>query len=100
MRAGRSETDDETLTSDECSEEDCDYECSECLGRDIAEKNGAEWIRCGCGQWIHEDCIDQAVPEKDGKGRLCSNCVLQHFQNMYNETFLKCFTLKHNYFSV
>jgi len=25
MRTGRSETDDEALTSDECSKEDCDY---------------------------------------------------------------------------
>ena len=79
MGTGRSETDDEALTSDKCSEEDCDYECRECLEsfqQDIAEKNGAEWVRCGCGQWIHEDCIDQVVTDKDGKDRLCSNCVL------------------------
>ena len=62
MREGRSETDDEGLTSDECSEEDCDYECWKRLGsfqQGIAEKNGVEWVKCGCGQWIHEDCIDQ-----------------------------------------
>jgi len=23
--------------------------------------NGAEWVQCGCGQWIHEDCIDKTV---------------------------------------
>ena len=78
-RAGRSETDDEALTSDECSEEDCDCECCECIRsfqQDIAEKNGAEWVRCGCGQWIHEDYIDQVVTDKDDKDRLCSNYVL------------------------
>ena len=66
-------------TDDECSEEDCDYECCECLGsfqQDIADKNGAEWVRCGCGQWIHEDCIDQVVTGKGGKHKMCSNCVL------------------------
>ena len=31
MKGGRSETDDEGFTSDECSEEDCDYECCKCL---------------------------------------------------------------------
>ena len=52
MRTGRSEA-DEVLTSDECSEEDCDYVCCKCLGsfqQDVAEKNGAEWVMCGCGQ--------------------------------------------------
>ena len=41
MRTGRSETDDEALTSDECSEEDCDYESCECLEKfqqDLAKK--------------------------------------------------------------
>ena len=67
MRTGKSETDDEVLTSDECSEEDRDYECCEYLvsfQQDKAEKNGAEWVRCGCGQWIHENCIDQVVTGK------------------------------------
>jgi len=64
MRTGRSETYDEVLTSGECSEEGCDHECCEWLisfQQDVAEKNGAEWVRCGCGQWIHEDCIDQVA---------------------------------------
>ena len=96
MRAGRSETNDEALTSDECSEEDCGYECCDSLGsfqQDIAEKNGVRWLRCGCGKWIHEDCIDQVATEKEGKDRLCSNCVLQHLSNMLDETFFKHFTL-------
>ena len=77
--AFRSETDDEAFMSDECSEEDCDYECCERLGsyqQDIAEKNGAEWIMCGCGQWIQKDCIDQVVTGKDGKDRMCYNFVM------------------------
>ena len=28
---------------------------------DIDMGNGAEWIQCGCGQWIHEDCIDVTI---------------------------------------
>ena len=24
----------------------------------IKKGNEAEWVQCGCSQWIHEDCID------------------------------------------
>jgi len=47
---------------------------TECLGsyqQDIKENNGAEWVQ-GCGQWIHEDCIDQVMTRTDGKDRMCS----------------------------
>jgi len=77
--ATRCETVDEGTVSDDDFEGDCDYECSECLGsyqQDVDANNGAEWVRCGCGQWIHEDCIDQVLTGTDGKDRLCSNCVL------------------------
>jgi len=73
-KAEGSKTVDEDTASNDDSEGHCDYECSECLGsyrQDIEENNGTEWVQCGCGQWIHEDCIDQ-----DGKDRMCCNCVL------------------------
>jgi len=76
---GSAETVDEGTAPDHDSEGDCDYECSECLGsyqQDIEENNGAEWVRCGCSQWMHEDCIDQFMTGTDGKDRMCSNCVL------------------------
>ena len=77
--ATRAERSDEGTASDDGSEGECDYECSECLGsyqQDIEENNGAEWMRCGCGQWIHEDCIDQVMTGIVGKDRMCSNCVV------------------------
>ena len=46
-----------------------EYECSECLGtysEDMAMGNGAEWVQCGCGQWLHEDCIDKTEIGSDG----------------------------------
>ena len=45
------------------------YECSECFGtykEDKEMRNGAEWIRCGCGQWLHEECISNTVMGSDG----------------------------------
>ena len=58
---------------------DTDYECCECLGtykEDVEMGNGAEWVKCGCGQWIHADCIENTVTDKDGIERFCSKCVV------------------------
>ena len=60
-------------------DDDYDYECSECFGtykEDKEMRNGAEWVQCGCGQWIHEDCIGDTVKGSDGTERICCNCVL------------------------
>ena len=46
-----------------------DYECSECFGMYREDKemgNGVEWVQCGCGQWIHEECISNTVISSDG----------------------------------
>ena len=29
----------------------------------------------GCGQWIHEECVENAVTDMNGVVRCCSNCV-------------------------
>ena len=63
-----------------CSSPDDEYQYSECLGTYKEDKemgNGAEWVQCGCGQWIHEDCIGgSTVVGSDATERICSNCVL------------------------
>ena len=43
--------------------------------------NGAEWVQCGCGQWIHEDCIgDSTVVGSDGTERiLLQLCLVKHY---------------------
>jgi len=38
--------------------------------------NGTEWVQCGCGQWIHEDCIDKTEIGGNGTERMRSNCIL------------------------
>jgi len=50
-----SETDETTQDALEL-----DYKCYECLGtyqEDVSKGNGAEWIKGGCGQWLHEECV-------------------------------------------
>ena len=55
-----------------------DYECTEYLGThndNITLGNGAERIQCGCGQWIHEECIVNTMTGDDGTETICSNCI-------------------------
>ena len=58
---------------------DQDYQCCECFGTfedDIMLGNEAEWAQCGCGRWIHEDCISETAMDESGRPRICSNCVM------------------------
>ena len=64
-------------TTKDALEIDC--ECCECLGtyqKDVDMGNGAEWVKCGCGQWIHEECVENAVTDVNGAVRCCSNCIV------------------------
>ena len=58
---------------------DQDYECCECFvtfEEDIILGNEAEWAQCGCGRWIHADCINETAMDESGKPRMCSYCVI------------------------
>ena len=33
---------------------------------DVLEAAGAQWIYCKSGRWIHEDCEEESVVDKDG----------------------------------
>lgn len=52
--------------------------CCMCNARyedDIVSGFGAEWISCSCGRWLHEDCTEDYILDKDGKERFCSVCL-------------------------
>ena len=73
------DNDGETAQVTGNDDETDEYECSECLGtyqQDVEAGNGAAWVKCGCGQWIHDECIYQSVTGEDRKERMCSNCVV------------------------
>jgi len=39
--------------------------------------NDAAWVKCGCGQWIHDKCVYQSVTGEDGKERMALyNCIV------------------------
>jgi len=61
--------------------EDQEYECCKCFKiktfeEDITLSNQAEWVMCGCGKWLHEDCVSETVLDASGKPRMCSDCVV------------------------
>ena len=35
-----------------------------------------DWIQCACGQWSHEDCVDEIVTDENGEERFCPRCVV------------------------
>ena len=56
-----------------------DMQCLFCVGdayqEDEEQKSGRDQVECACGQWMHEDCVEDCVIERD-----FAPCVLQYNQ--------------------
>ena len=60
-------------------EEVNDNVCSICFGTyqdDVELETGRDWVQCACGQWTHEDCIDDSVLDINGQERFCPACLV------------------------
>jgi len=42
---------------------------------DVLAGDGAVWISCPCGRWLHEDCAEECVVDKDQRERYCPICI-------------------------
>ena len=52
--------------------------CCMCFGtysEDVANGDGRNWIECTCGRWLHEDCAEDCLLNKDGKEMFCHSCI-------------------------
>ena len=49
--------------------------CFKSYENDVLERNGAEWIDCACGRWLHLDCAEDCVEDSFGKQRYCPYCI-------------------------
>ena len=53
--------------------------CCVCFGLYTDDVSGADWIECGCGRWLHEECAEECVGEcvvdVNGKERFCPTCL-------------------------
>ena len=56
--------------------------------------NGAEWKKCGCGQWLHVECVENTATDMNGVVRFCSNCVVQHRLCIVHEINIQLATVK------
>ena len=58
------------------TEDDVCCICFCAYDNDVIERTGAEWIVCGCGQWLHEDCVEDVVLDDKGNERFCVFCLM------------------------
>jgi len=42
---------------------------------DVLAGDGAVWIPCFCGRWLHEDCAEECVVDKDQREHYCPICI-------------------------
>ena len=49
--------------------------CCVCFGLYSEDVSGADWIECGCGLWLHEECAEECVVDANGKERFCPTCL-------------------------
>ena len=42
---------------------------------DVRDGDGAGWVSCDCGRWLHEDCVEDYVVNKSGAELFCPFCT-------------------------
>ena len=60
-----------------------DNECCVCYVAYDNDQSGKDWVDCVCGQWHHEDCVDDCVVDSDGNRRLYFICLDQECYCMF-----------------
>ena len=48
-------------------------ECPFCY--ELYCNDGQDWLQCGCGAWVHENCIEDIIHDSDGKEKFCPICL-------------------------
>lgn len=49
------------------------WECAFCFG--FYQEDGTDWVECGCGRWVHEQCMEEVVLDSNGDERFCPFCL-------------------------
>ena len=62
-------------TDTNCEADFNDSECCVCFVPYEEDQSGKDWVACGCGRWLHEDCADDCIIDSDGNERLCLICL-------------------------
>ena len=67
--------DDATIQGSEFDENQCCV-CFRTYDEDQLEETGLLWVQCVCRRWIHEDCYENVLIDKNGRGLICPYCVM------------------------
>ena len=49
--------------------------CFRTYEEDVLEETEFNWIKCVCERWVHEDCINEIIMDKNGRELICPYCV-------------------------
>ena len=55
-----------------------DNQCCVCFHtyeEDQLEQTGLQWVQCICKRWVHEDCYEEVLTNKNGRELICPYCV-------------------------
>ena len=55
-----------------------DNQCCVCFRtyeEDQLEQTGLQWVQCVCKRWVHEDCYDEILTDKNGRELICPYCI-------------------------
>ena len=50
--------------------------CFRTYEEDLTEQTGFQWVQCVCKRWVHEDCYEEVLTDKNGRELICPYCVL------------------------
>ena len=64
---------EESSDDDAAVPEFTECECSFCGGTYCGD--GQVWVKCGCNNWVHEQCIEEVFLDDYGKERFCPFCL-------------------------
>ena len=62
---------DGTVSSGEDGASEC--ECPFC--HESYSDGGQDWIKCVCGRWVHEECVEDIHHDSDGQEIFCPFCI-------------------------
>lgn len=62
-----------TGDSDADADELTEYICDFCNG--VFGEHDQDWLKCGCGQWVHEVCIEDIYQDSLGNDVFCPLCI-------------------------
>ena len=52
--------------------------CCMCFGNhedNVLDGNGADWIDCACGRWLHVECAEDCIKDFHGNQHYCPYCL-------------------------